>query len=53
MKVTLEIDGEIFEAENWSFETVLQELGEKAGLIEEDETIKVLSPDQLQGANHV
>lgn len=53
MKAILQIDGETFEVEGWSFESVIQELGELAGLIGETETIKILNPQQLEGANHV
>jgi len=53
MKATLIIDGETFEAEGWSFEEAMQELGRKAKLIKKSETIKILSPAQLQGAEHV
>lgn len=53
MKATLEIDNEVFEVEGWSFESVLQELGEKAVLIGDTETIKILCPQQLDATTHV
>jgi hypothetical protein len=53
MKAILQIDGETFEVEGWSFESVIQELGELAGLIGDTETIKILDPQQLDATTHV
>ena len=53
MKAILQIDGETFEVEGWSFESIIQELGELAGLIGDTETIKILDPQQLDATTHV
>ena len=53
MKLTLQIDGETFEVEAYSFESGMQQLGLLAGLIDNNEVIKILDPQQLQGANAV
>lgn len=53
MKMTLEIDGETFEAEGYSFMTVIERLALKAGMIKENETIKILDPQQLQASESV
>jgi hypothetical protein len=53
MKLTLQIDGETFEAEGYSFVSVIESLALAAGMMDENETIKILDPQQLQGANAV